>query len=382
MAQTAFFDKTRTLLEMIKFSHTVFAFPFALMGATLAAMKTGAPPSVGQIFWICVAMVGARSGAMGLNRIIDARIDAENPRTASRHIPAGKVSTREAWLFVLSSFAVLLVAAWMLNPLCFYLSPLALFFLALYSFCKRFTALAHVVLGVCLGAAPVGAWIALRGDVSWQVVALGLAVLFWVAGFDVFYALQDLEFDREKGLHSIPVRLGIERSLCWCAAFTARWSFCCCCSSRSATGLGWIYLLGVAVVAALLVYEHRLVKPGDLSRLDAAFFNMNGYVSVAIFLFTLARALLKYAEDVGVLRREAGSSQSSHQSSHQSGFSDETDRGGDYRRVRFDLRPAPGRGAAEAGLPGDPAPLPRRGWRCCATRPASGGRGRPASACS
>ena len=290
MSDSSLFGKLRTLLEMIKFSHTVFAFPFALMGATLAALKSGAPPSVGQIFWICVAMVGARSGAMGLNRIIDAKIDAENPRTASRHIPAGKVSTREAWLFVLSSFAVLLVAAWMLNPLCFYLSPLALFFLALYSFCKRFTALAHVVLGICLGAAPVGAWIALRGDVSWQVVALGLAVLFWVAGFDVFYALQDLEFDREKGLHSIPVMLGVTRSLYLVRAFHAMMVFLLL-LLMIGTGLGWIYLLGVAVVAGLLVYEHRLVKPDDLSRLDAAFFNMNGYVSVAIFLFTLIDAL-------------------------------------------------------------------------------------------
>ena len=291
MTETSAFGRVRTLLEMIKFSHTVFAFPFALMGATLAALKTGAPPGVGQIFWICMAMVGARSGAMGLNRILDAKIDAENPRTAGRHIPAGKVSTREAWLFVVSSFAVLLVAAWMLNPLCFYLSPVALFFLALYSFCKRFTALAHMVLGICLGAAPVGAWIALRGDVSWQVVALGLAVLLWVAGFDVFYALQDVEFDREKGLHSIPVKLGVERSLWLVRGFHAMMVFLLL-LLLIGTGLGWIYLVGVLVVAGLLAYEHRLVRPDDLSKLDAAFFTMNGYVSVAIFLFTLVDALV------------------------------------------------------------------------------------------
>ena len=291
MTETSAFGRVRTLLEMIKFSHTVFAFPFALMGATLAALKTGAPPGVGQIFWICVAMVGARSGAMGLNRILDAKIDAENPRTAGRHIPAGKVSTREAWLFVVSSFAVLLVAAWMLNPLCFYLSPVALFFLALYSFCKRFTALAHMVLGICLGAAPVGAWIALRGDVSWQVVALGLAVLLWVAGFDVFYALQDVEFDREKGLHSIPVKLGVERSLWLVRGFHAMMVFLLL-LLLIGTGLGWIYLVGVLVVAGLLAYEHRLVRPDVLSKLDAAFFTMNGYVSVAIFLFTLVDALV------------------------------------------------------------------------------------------
>ena len=291
MSDSRPFGRVRTLLEMIKFPHTVFAFPFALMGATLAAMKSGTPPTAGQILWICLAMVGARSGAMGLNRIIDAKIDAENPRTAARHIPAGMVSTREAWLFVLASFALLLVAAWMLNPLCFYLSPVALFFLALYSFCKRFTALAHVVLGICLGAAPVGAWIALRGDISWQVVALGLAVLFWVAGFDVFYALQDLDFDRDKGLHSIPVKLGVPRSLWLVRGFHAIMVFLLL-LLLIGTGLGWIYLLGVAVVAGLLVYEHRLVRPDDLSKLDAAFFNMNGYISVVIFLFTLIDAVV------------------------------------------------------------------------------------------
>jgi 4-hydroxybenzoate polyprenyltransferase len=291
MSDTSVFARVRTLLEMIKFSHTVFAFPFALMGATLAALKTGAAPTVAQVFWICLAMVGARSGAMGLNRIIDARIDAENPRTAGRHIPAGKVSLAAAWSLVLGSFALLLLAAWMLNPFCFYLSPIALFFLALYSYCKRFTALAHLVLGICLAAAPVGAWIALRGDLGWPVVVLGLAVLFWVAGFDIFYALQDLEFDRAKGLHSIPAKLGVERSLWLVRAFHVAMVLLLL-LLLVGTGLGWIYLAGVLVVAGLLIYEHSLVKPDDLSRLNAAFFNMNGYVSVTIFLFTLADALV------------------------------------------------------------------------------------------
>ena len=285
------FGRVRTLLEMIKFSHTVFAFPFALMGATVAALKNGTPPSVGQILWICLAMVGARSAAMGLNRVIDAKIDAENPRTAARHIPAGLVSRAEAWFFIAASLVLLLVAAWMLNPLCFFLNPVAIGFLVLYSFCKRFTSLAHVVLGICLGAAPVGAWIALRGDVSWQVVALGCAVLFWVAGFDVFYALQDLEFDRAKGLHSIPVRLGVSRSL-WLVRVFHVLMVLLLLALLIDTGLGWIYLCGVAVVAALLIYEHSLVKADDLSRLDAAFFTMNGYISVAIFLFTLVDALV------------------------------------------------------------------------------------------
>lgn len=291
MTATGFFSKVRIYLEMIKFSHTIFAFPFALMGVILASLANGAAPTLMQILWICLAMVGARSGAMGLNRIIDAKIDAKNPRTAERHIPAGKVSRSEAWAFVLVSFGLLLFSAWMLNPLCFILSPLVLFFLALYSYCKRFTALAHVVLGLCLAAAPIGAWIALRGDISWQVVVLGLAVLFWVAGFDILYALQDLDFDKEQGLHSIPAKLGVARSLLMARAFHGVMIFLLL-LLLSIKGLGWIYFLGVVVVSALLAYEHLLVKEDDLSRLDAAFFNMNGYISLTIFAFTLMDALL------------------------------------------------------------------------------------------
>jgi len=284
-------NKFTSLLEMIKFSHTVFAFPFALIGVVLASMANGAPPTLGQIWWICLAMVGARSGAMGLNRIIDARIDAENPRTAERHIPAGKVSLREAWLLVGGSFALLLLAAWMLNPLCFYLSPIVLFFLGLYSFAKRFTSLAHVILGICLSAAPIGAYIALRGEVSWSVVLVGIAVLLWVAGFDIFYALQDLDFDRSKGLHSIPVKLGEARAIYLVRLFHVAMVVCLLLAMLG-TGLGWVYFAGVVVVAGMLFYEHTLVKPGDLSKLDAAFFTMNGYISVTLFAFTLLDALV------------------------------------------------------------------------------------------
>lgn len=284
-------EKIRALLEMIKFSHTVFAFPFALMGVVLASLVSGNAPTFMQIVWICLAMVGARSAAMGLNRIIDARIDAENPRTASRHIPAGIISRYEAWIFVAGSILVLLLSAWMLNPLCLALSPIALFFLVLYSFCKRFTALAHVVLGICLAAAPVGAWIALRGDIGWPAIVLGAAVLFWVAGFDIFYALQDMEFDQEKGLHSIPSRFGAKRSLILVRLFHITMVVLLL-SLLLMPGLGVIYFIGVVAVTALLVYEHRLVQPDDLSRLDAAFFNMNGYISVLIFSFTLVDALL------------------------------------------------------------------------------------------
>lgn len=283
--------KIRDLLEMIKFSHTVFAFPFALTGATLASLVSDAAPTWTQVFWICLAMVGARSAAMGLNRLIDAKIDARNPRTATRHIPAGRVSVGEAWLFVGISTLLLLLSAWMLNPLCLLLSPVALFFLVLYSYCKRFTAMAHLVLGICLAAAPIGAWIALRGDIGWPAIVLGLAVLFWVAGFDIFYALQDLDFDREAGLHSIPSRLGPSTSILLARVFHLLMVLLLF-SLAALPQLGVIYLLGVVLVCGLLIYEHRLVRADDLSRLDAAFFNMNGYISVAIFLFVLADALI------------------------------------------------------------------------------------------
>lgn len=284
-------EKISALLGMIKFSHTVFAFPFALMGAVLASLVNEAPPTLGQVFWICVAMVGARSGAMGLNRIIDARIDAANPRTAQREIPSGTISLKEASIFVTVSFGLLLLAAWMLNPLCFYLSPIAFFFLVLYSYCKRFTALAHVVLGLCLAAAPVGAWIALRGEIGWPAVVLGLAVLFWVAGFDIFYALQDMEFDREFGLYSVPSQLGPKRSIHLVRVFHILMLLLLL-SLLAIDGLGLIYFIGIVVIGLMLGYEHLLVKPDDLSRLDAAFFNMNGYISATIFVFTFLDAMV------------------------------------------------------------------------------------------
>lgn len=283
--------KIKTLLEMIKFSHTVFALPFALMGAILAALANGAPPTISQIFWICMAMAGARTVAMGLNRIIDARIDAQNPRTADRHLPAGKVRRYEAWLLVAGALALMLVSAWMLNPLCLALSPVALGFLVLYSYCKRFTALAHIVLGLCLAAAPLGAWIALRGSIGWPVIILALAVLLWVAGFDVFYALQDVDFDRSHGLHSLPVKLGVERAIVLVRVFHTGMIILLF-NLLFTPGLGWIYLIGLLVVSALLVYEHMLVHADDLSQLNAAFFNMNGYISVTILVFTLADALV------------------------------------------------------------------------------------------
>jgi 4-hydroxybenzoate polyprenyltransferase len=283
-------NKVATLLAMIKFSHTVFAFPFALMGVVLAALASGQLPGFAQLFWICLAMVGARTAAMGLNRLIDAKIDAANPRTAGRHIPAGLVSVGEALLFVLGALALFFLAAWMLNPLCFKLAPVAVGLFVLYAYAKRFTHYAHLVLGLCLAAAPIGAWIALRGDLGWPVIALGVAVLFWVAGFDIFYALQDYDFDVAQGLHSVPSRLGKKKAFVLVRIFHGLMLLFLLLVVPG-SGLGWLYLVGVLVVAALLVYEHLLVKPDDLSKLNAAFFNMNGYISVTIFAFALADAL-------------------------------------------------------------------------------------------
>jgi len=281
----------RSLLDMIAFSHSIFAFPFALLGALLAVQASGSWPTPAQLGWIGLAMVGARSGAMGLNRIIDARLDSQNPRTSERHIPSGKVSLRAAWLLVLVSFSALLLAAGMLNPLCLALAPLVVAMFVLYPFCKRFTYLSHVVLGACLGAAPVGAWIALRGDVRWPVVVLGFAVLLWVAGFDILYALQDESHDRQAGLHSLPVRLGARRALQLARLLHALMVLLLLIVAFGG-GLGGIFLSGVLVTAGLLAWEHRLVRPDDLSRLNQAFFTMNGLISVLLFVFALVDVLI------------------------------------------------------------------------------------------
>ena len=282
-----FFGTLRTFLETIKFSHTVFALPFAFTGAVLAAAGL---PSLYQIFWILMAMVGARTAAMGLNRLIDADIDRANPRTRGRAIPAGLLGKKSVALCSGAAAILFLFAAYRLNFLCFILSPLALFFLVLYSYCKRFTALSHVVLGLCLAAAPVGAWIAVRGSLEPSPLILGLAVLFWVAGFDILYALQDLDFDRSTGLRSIPARLGVRGSL-----LTARLFHLVTVGMLLVlfvvAGLGWVYLAGVMVAALLLSYEHWLLKDGDLAKLNAAFFTMNGYISITVFFFTLGDLL-------------------------------------------------------------------------------------------
>ena len=283
------FRKLVVFLEMIKFSHTVFALPFALTGALLAA---GGLPSGRQIIWIVLAMVGARTAAMGLNRLIDAEIDARNPRTADRAIPAGQIGKGTTALYIAASLALLLAAAAQLNPLCLKLSPLAIFFLVLYSYCKRFTALAHVVLGICLAAAPIGAWIAIRGVVAVPALILGGIVLFWVAGFDILYALQDLEFDRDAGLHSIPVALGVSGSL-WTARLFHLAMLGLLIALPMTLALGTPFSVGIVVITCMLAYEHWLLKDGDLTKLDAAFFNMNGYISVAVLVFSALDVLMR-----------------------------------------------------------------------------------------
>lgn len=289
MTATGCLPKIRIFLEMIKFSHTIFALPFALTGALLAA---GGFPGPRQLFWIVLAMAGARTAAMAMNRLIDAEIDARNPRTAGRAIPAGLLGGGTTLFFIVISTALMLFAAAMLNPLCLKLSPIALFFLILYSYCKRFTSLAHVVLGICLAAAPIGAWVAIRGTIEAPALVLGGVVLFWVAGFDILYALQDREFDQAAGLHSIPVLLGVNGSL-WTARIFHLIMMGLLVGLFWLMQLGSMFMIGILVVAGMLLYEHWLLKDGNLDKLDAAFFNMNGYISIAILLFTVAEVLTR-----------------------------------------------------------------------------------------
>lgn len=282
------FKKFTDYLRLIKFSHSVFALPFAFTSALIAAEGI---PTLSQIFWITVAMVGGRSGAMGMNRIIDRRIDAINPRTKNREIPRGVIKTWEAFIFTAIAFALLVLAAYMLNPLCFKISPLVLLVLIVYSYTKRFTWLSHIVLGSALSLAPMGAWIAVRGTFDSQILLLCFAVMFWVAGFDVFYALQDIDFDKTHGLYSMPGRFGIKTSL-WIARFFHLITIGLLLSMIPVFNLSGFYLAGVLIALILLLYEHALVKPHDLSKLDMAFFNMNGYISITIFVFTLINYLI------------------------------------------------------------------------------------------
>ena len=285
--------RIRTVLEMIKFEHSVFALPFALTGALLAARATHQPPrgwpSVRQIFWIIVAMVAARSAAMTMNRIADLRYDRENSRTKQRALATGALTLQFAWFFTLAAITAFLLAAWQLNSLALKLAPLAIAILFFYSFTKRFTNWSHLFLGFALGISPAAAWIAITGGLDWRMLILCAAVTLWVGGFDVLYACQDVDYDQHAGLFSVPKKFGIANALVIARgmhigviALLAWLAF--------SLGLPWPAWAGIAVVASLLAYEHSLVKADDLSKLDAAFFTVNGYISMLFLLFWGAAA--------------------------------------------------------------------------------------------
>lgn len=276
--------KIRLILDMIKFEHTIFALPFALISALLAAGNGW--PSARTLGWILLAMVGARSAAMAFNRLVDAKYDADNPRTATRHIPAGLLTRAQVWVFFAVSVALFVFAAWSLNPLCFYLSPVALFAACGYSYTKRFTALCHLFLGFAIGLAPVGAWLAIRGTFDLVPVLLGVAVMLWIGGFDIIYALQDYEFDVRSPLYSLPKRIGKANALL-VSRLMHTLLLALLVAVGMLQGLSLLYYIGVGVVAALIAYEQSLVKPDDLRRVDLAFFTLNGWVSVSLFAFVL-----------------------------------------------------------------------------------------------
>ena len=286
-----FWNKLVTTLEMIKFEHTLFALPFAFLGAILAAEGL---PTAWQMIWITVAMFGARSAAMTFNRIIDIDFDAANPRTANRELPSGKLSIGFAWAFLFVSISVFLLASYLLNWLTFALSPVALLSVLGYSYAKRYTAFAHLLLGWALSISPTAAWIAVRGAVDSEVpILLSLVVFMWTAGFDVMYACQDYEFDKKAGLRSIPARFGIKNSL-WIARLFHLQAFIALVLLYLVTELGWPALAGVLLVGALLVYQHTLVSAKNLSRMNAAFFTTNAFVSVILFIsFSVAVFIAK-----------------------------------------------------------------------------------------
>ena len=268
---------------MIKFEHTIFMLPFAIMSAFLASDGL---PALDKFVWILVAMVGARSGAMAFNRLADAEIDKVNPRTSMRAIPAGLITKGAVWGFTLVSAALLVFAAYNLNPLAFALSPVALMVIMGYSYTKRFTSLSHLWLGTSLSIAPIGAWIAIKGQFDWTPILLGLAVLLWTAGFDIIYACQDFDFDRTNRLYSIPAKFGIESAL-WISSVLHIVMVAVLIGIMLLTDLGVVYLVGVGIVIVILIYEHAIVKPNDLSRVNLAFFTLNGMVSLVLMALSV-----------------------------------------------------------------------------------------------
>ncbi len=286
---TSFWKSTAVTLEMIKWEHSVFALPFALTGAVLAA---GGWPTLRVLCWIIVCMVAARSAAMAFNRLADAQLDAANPRTAMRALPAGSLSSGFVAGFVVVSVALFVLGAAMLNRLTLELAPLALLVVLAYSYMKRVTRWSHVVLGLALGIAPSAAWIAVRGSLDVRIVVLTAAVLLWVGGFDVLYACQDFEHDRKVGLNSVPQAFGINAAF-WIARCMHLGMLLMLCWLMKLFGLGSVAMIGVGLVAALLLYEHSIISPRDLRRMNAAFFTLNGVISLVFFGFVVADVLLK-----------------------------------------------------------------------------------------
>ena len=285
--------KTRQILDMIKFEHTIFALPFALISVLLASRPLPhGLPSGRTLLWILVAMVGARSAAMAFNRLADLDYDRQNPRTARRHLPAGLLTTTQVWLFLLLAVALFELAAWELNRLCFLLSPVALACVLGYSYTKRFTSLCHLCLGFAIGIAPIGAWLAVRGRLDLVPLLLGAVVMLWIGGFDIIYALQDYDFDVNSPLYSLPKRLGKARALAVSRIMHAL-MVALLVVIGVIYGLHTLYFLGVGVVAALIIYEQQMVRPDDLRRVDLAFFTLNGWVSVSLFGFVLLDSLLR-----------------------------------------------------------------------------------------
>ena len=276
--------KLAIIFSDIKIQHTVFALPFAVMSAFLAAEGF---PETEKLVWIIVCMVGARSAAMAFNRIVDARFDKENPRTRDRALPSGKINVGNYAVFLVASSALFVFAAWMLNSLAFYLSPVALAIVFFYSLTKRFTAFSHFWLGLAISIAPVGAWVAIREEISFTSLLLGAAVICWLIGFDILYACLDIEADRANRLHSIPERFGIETALKMAFASHAVMVVFLLVLLEPTVLLGWVYLAGVALVAGLLAYEHSLIKKDDLSKVNMAFFNVNGIISIGLMAFVI-----------------------------------------------------------------------------------------------
>lgn len=275
------FNKIKIYLEMIKFQHSIFALPFAYFGAFVSEMKI---PNFKILLWITIAMVGARSFAMALNRLIDIEIDRQNPRTAERALPKGLLSVKNVIIFSLISLSFFIISVYNLAPICRYLWPLVIIPFIVYPYTKRFTWLSHFILGICLGLAPIGAWIAVTNSLDFNAILIGIAVMFWVSGFDIFYAMQDIDFDKMQRLFSIPARFGIKKSLNLIKILHAT-SIAILIWIGFRLGLGKTYYIGVVIAAVLLFYENTIIKADDLSRLNLAFFTINGFISIILFFF-------------------------------------------------------------------------------------------------